>query len=97
LKSSGYTEIVSLLKSPATKALVLFVVSLADLFAGFTGMFQREDPLVHVLYEEMSRLLLILLSRCLKPDVLADIHRRRSVVVADLDVFDNFLSLENVE
>ena len=49
-----------------------FIISTANLFKPFLVKFQLETTLIHLLYEELSQLLQLLLHRFLKEEVLSD-------------------------
>lgn len=49
-----------------------FLTSIAPLFTDFLLIFQGEGPLIHVLYHELENMVSKLLSRFLKPEVVAD-------------------------
>ncbi|XP_043464083.1 uncharacterized protein LOC122499674 [Leptopilina heterotoma] len=56
LKSKQYQDIVELIKMKNMKAQVLFVSSSVKIFNRFTGTFQKSEPLIHILYDELKRL-----------------------------------------
>ena len=51
-----YLRIVQYLKSPTSISELRFVVSSAKMFSGFVKLFQRDEPLIHVLYTELYEL-----------------------------------------
>jgi hypothetical protein len=57
---------VKLLKNPTIKAELMFVIASAQIFTKFTGFFQREKPLIHLLYSELSELIHVLIGRACK-------------------------------
>ncbi len=69
-KSNGYKRIINLLKTPAIKAELHFICSSAKIFQRFTGTFQRDEPLIHVLYDELCCLVRTLLGRICPQSVL---------------------------
>nr|XP_042908229.1 uncharacterized protein LOC122271344 [Parasteatoda tepidariorum] len=50
-------NVMTLLKKSTIKAELHFALSSAHIFTSFTGVFQKEEPLVHVLYDELSTLI----------------------------------------
>lgn len=67
-ETNNYKKIVKLLKSPTIKAELLFVCSTARIFTQFTGTFQREEPLVHVIFAELRDLIQKILGRICHQD-----------------------------
>ncbi len=63
-------KIVCFLKKKTIKAELCFVVSSASLFSEFTRYFQKEEPLIHLLYEHLKYLLLKLMTRICKSESL---------------------------
>lgn len=66
-KSNKYKKIAELLKQSTMKAEVLFVCSSAHLFTRFTGVFQNEAPMIHVMYDELYTLTKTLMGKVCKP------------------------------
>lgn len=62
-RSQHFKNIVTLLKNTTIKAELFFVISSANIFTNFTGTFQKDEPLVHMLYKELSALVQILMGR----------------------------------
>ena len=73
-----------------------FVQSLDDIFNPFLTLFQREEPLVHILHDEMSQLVRTLLLRFLKPSV---IEQKTGKGLLSVDIFktENQLPLDRIE
>lgn len=65
-KTHSYQKIVELLKLPAIKAELMFAKDSANMFSRFTLLFQKEEPIVHMLYEEIESLVKVLLGRICK-------------------------------
>ena len=61
-----YKAISNILKSPTFEAELNFVANSAKLFSGFTKLFQRNEPLIHILFEEMHRLVITIINRVCK-------------------------------
>lgn len=57
LQSSSYKQITSLLRCSTIRARLYFVKSSAELFTSFTEKFQRDEPLIHILYSQLQELL----------------------------------------
>ena len=60
-----------------------------------TRMFQTSEPLIHILYDEMSTLVLQLMRRCLTPEAIGDTSGRELYEV-DLDKKENWLREVNI-
>jgi len=52
-----------LIKKPTLKAEVYFVINSASIFTKFTGFFQKNKQLIHVLYSELNMLVTTLIGR----------------------------------
>ena len=65
-KNETYNRICRTLKAPATLIQMNFLISLKPLYDKFLKLFQREDPLIHILYSEMKDLLRAFMLRFLK-------------------------------
>ncbi|KAE8741989.1 hypothetical protein FOCC_FOCC012469 [Frankliniella occidentalis] len=55
-KLARYTKIRTYLKDPTMTAKISFAIESAQLFEKFSLCFQKNDPIIHVLYPEMLRL-----------------------------------------
>lgn len=97
-KTSTYKTIYSILKKTTIKSEILFVISSAGLFTGFTKPFQKEEPLIHILHEEIIILLTSLLLRCCKENV-ADIIKNSvsDDILRWISQQQNTLSTKNVK
>ena len=83
-------SITQFLKKPTRRAELQFVISSARMFTQFTGLFQRDEPLVHVLYTELEKLMKIIMGRVCKSGAIKDIGLK-------VEVFDkdNLIPLKN--
>lgn len=66
MNKPSYMKISKLLKTPSIKAEILFAVSSTKLFTRFTLSFQREEPFVHLLFDEIELLIKSLLGKVCK-------------------------------
>lgn len=88
LNNQKYLDIREYLKNPTLKANMQFIVYSAKIFTSeFTLLFQKEEPLIHVLYSQLRKLILLLLSNVVKPDIFEEM----TTVFDDVD-FAQFLS-----
>ena len=65
------------LESKDLVAQIHFLVSVADIFNPFLKFFQTEEPLVHLLYDQLATLLAVLLGRFIRKDLLANKSTRK--------------------
>ncbi|XP_067136817.1 uncharacterized protein [Centruroides vittatus] len=103
MASALYRSISCLLKIPSMKAEVLQGISSAEIFTKYTSFFQREEPLIHLLYSKLWDLLLKLVTRILKVDILKLVFQSKSAmpdsnVLNPKKLFDktNLLPLEEI-
>ena len=68
--SSKYKNIVSLLKVNTMKVEINFACSSAHIFSQFTGHFQKEEPLIHLLYDHLKTLTSRLMTRICHSEVI---------------------------
>jgi len=54
MESLKYQKILNLLQKSIMKAEVLFCCSSAHLITGFTGYFQKDEPLIHIMYSQLT-------------------------------------------
>lgn len=60
------------------RAEVAFVIESAVIFERFLLIFQKDEPLNHILFEEVMELTATVLGRVCKPDVLLDLNNVNS-------------------
>ncbi|CAI6357860.1 unnamed protein product [Macrosiphum euphorbiae] len=94
-KSPSFIRIASLLKKDALmlKAEIEFVLMSSKIFTRFTGSFQKTEPLIHIMYDEIKTLLLTLLSRICKPLSLTS----QTPLKIDILNEDNLLPLSEID
>ena len=94
-KSPSFIRIASLLKKDALmlKAEIEFVLMSSKIFTRFTGSFQKTEPLIHIMYDEIKTLLLTLLSRICKPPSLTS----QTPLKIDILNEDNLLPLSEID
>ena len=68
MSNAKYLKIVSWLKKQTMKAEIEFIISSAATFTAFTGVFQRQEPLIHVVHFELRRLCTVLLGQIVPAD-----------------------------
>lgn len=71
-KNTRYQRICQFLSSKECLAQVQFLVCVGPLFDPFLKKFQKEEPMIHLLYEESSTLLKTFLNRFVKNDVVGN-------------------------
>lgn len=92
-KTAKYNRIVARLKRNVMKAELCFVSCSAEIFSAFTGLFQRQEPLVHVLYDDLRKVTLTLAGRICKPSVIIE----SGMVLDSLITKENLLPVSKVE
>ena len=60
-----------------TEVYLLFWQSVALLFTNFNRFFQKEEPLVYLLHEEMQKIMNKLASQFVKPEVIQQINEEK--------------------
>jgi len=63
-----------ILRNKVLLAEMYFLKSIMAVFTKVTHLFQCEAPLIHILHDELSTLVLTLLRRFVKPDVIGEKH-----------------------
>jgi len=71
-------KIVNDLKNPSIEAEVLFVPESAQLFQNFCKLFQKQEPLIHILYEEARNLLTIILNKICKLETVKHFNKLKN-------------------
>ena len=84
------------LESKDLVAQIHFLVSVADIFNPFLKFFQTEEPLVHLLYDQLATLLAVLLGRFIRKDLLANKSTRKLSKICLEDV-GNHLAYTELE
>jgi len=72
LQTSKYKKIIECLKCSTFRAELEFVFWSASIFQRFTGTFQRQEPLIHIMYEELSQLVCIIAGYVCKENVISE-------------------------
>jgi len=67
-----FKKIIDCLKCSAFQAELEFVFWSASIFQRFTGRFQRQEPLIHIMYEELSQLVCIIVGYVCKENVISE-------------------------
>ena len=70
--NARYIRIRRQLESKDLVAQMHFVVSVGDIFSSFLMFFQRDEPLIHLLYEQLTLFLKMLMGRFIKKELLAN-------------------------
>ena len=84
-----FIRLKSLFEDPLTEVYLMFLESILPTFTHMNQFLQRDEPLIHVLYPQLTKLLKRILGKYLKPSVLAK-------SVADQKLADvNFKDLED--
>ena len=91
-EKAGYLKIKKNLLAKSTRATLVFVRDSANIFTAFTGTFQSQQPLIHLLHVELRTVALTLLNKICKPDVI----KRKGVCLSALNS-ENLLPMDTVD
>jgi hypothetical protein len=91
MSTSKYKLIMSVLKQKDIKAELHFVVNSARSFISFTRLFQKEEPLIHLLYVALHDLIYTIAARVCKPEVICSMNSK------DLFCVENLVELKKVQ
>ena len=75
------SETCEVVKKPTMKAELNFVISSAHIFTSVTGFFQKEEPLIHLLHSVLSSLVMKLLGRICKSEILKDLDLKKKLML----------------
>ena len=84
------------MKTPLTIVRLQFLKSVGSLFTKFLTHMQSDQPLIHLLYDELVELVKSLMARFVKPKLIEGVHGY-SLPRIDLSELDNLLSLETMK
>ena len=84
-----YNRICRMLKSPTTLIQINFLLSLSTLYDRFLRLFQREDPLVHILHSEMMNLQRSFMLRFLKGTVVDELKTGKKLKEFNIESSDS--------
>ena len=77
-------------------AQIHFLVSVVDIFNPFLKFYQTEEPLVHLLYDQLGTLLTVLLGRFIRKDLVVNKAARKLSKIR-LEVVENHLAYSELE
>lgn len=80
------------LRDPVALPEISFALESAKIFEGFSSIFQKEEPMIHLLYEKMHSLVAVLLGRICKPETVLSLDD-----VNDPCLPEHLLTLAQVE
>ena len=95
-KNERYKRICQNLKNPETFVQLHFLQNLESVFHPFLTLFQREEPLIHILYHKLSELLPTIMFRFLKADVVGE-NKGKQLMAVELSKPENQLSDQLIE
>ncbi|KAL4121783.1 hypothetical protein QTP88_014224 [Uroleucon formosanum] len=78
VQTAQFKSISNHLKNSFMRAEVAFVIESAAILERFLIIFQKDEPLIHILFEEVIELTATVLGRVCKPDVLLDLNNVNS-------------------
>lgn len=101
-KQSGKTDsfyakrISAALNAPSTIVRLHFLKSVGSLYMKFLTFMQSDQPLIHLLYDELVELIRSLMARFVKPELIQGVSGH-SLCKVDLSKLDNLMSLETMK
>ena len=72
-----------------------FLISVADIFNSFLKFFKSEEPLIHLLYDQLTTLLKMLMGRFIRKELLANKPTKEFSKI-NLEVFENHLTYKEL-
>lgn len=73
-KRKAYIDIVEYLKNPLLQGTLHFAVFLSKIYTkNFTELMQREEPLIHILYQQLEKIIKLLMSNFLKSSAIQEV------------------------
>ena len=95
-KNGKYKEIMLLLNNPRTYIQLVFIADVASVFSNFLQSFQREGPLIHMLYLALNNLVRTLMLRFVNTAVVGT-KMASDLVAIDVNDVKNLRTLEDME
>lgn len=96
-KTPKYKLIRDILKKPSIKVETYFVIYSAKMFTRFTGTFQKDEPLIHLLYGELKNLTEQLAVKFLKKETVYELFKCNKNDIESLFTADKMLPLTEVD
>ena len=92
--SEKYKRICAKLKDHSTLVELCFLQNMKSIFAPIMTLLQREEPLVHVLHEQLSEFIRTLMKRFIKQDV---VNEKQGEELLNLDMVNSANELSNLD
>lgn len=89
----SYKKIISFLQKKSIKAELIFISSSSSLFTKFTGLFQKEEPLIHMIHDEIKQLIITIMGRVCKKEAIFEFQKE-----PNLDAFktENLVKIKEI-
>ena len=94
--NARYIRIRRQLESKDLVAQMHFLISVADIFNSFLKFFQSEEPLIHLLHDQLTTLLKMVMGRFIKKELLAN-KAAKGLSNISLEVLENHLAYKELE
>ena len=94
IKNDGYKSIKKMFKCPLTPVYLNFLISVGSILEEMLKLFQEKGTLIHILYDELSKLLLKLMRCFLNESALTDKYGEDLV---DVDVRKEAVALKYLD
>ena len=78
VNSNSYQKVISILKQKTIKAELYFLLSSINIFTKYTNFFQKEEPLIHSVYNHLKELVFTICGRICKHDVIKSLKNNMS-------------------
>lgn len=91
IKTNKYKNIINCLNCTTFRAELEFILWSTSIFQRFTGMFQRQEPLIHIMHEELGQFVCVIAYYVCKEDIVI-------VWLNSVDIFDinNLKSIDKI-
>lgn len=97
IKKKNYCAIREYLNNNSLKTYLQFIQYIAKIFTvEFTLLMQKEEPLIHILYSQLKKLIIILLSNFIKASVLESITFTKENIRKILKDSNSFMELSKI-
>lgn len=94
-QSCSYKFLVSILTDSSTLTRLCFLKAIGESFENFLKIMQAEEPLIHILYDELCNLIKSLLTRVAKPEKM-QMKSMSTLLSLDLENSENLLRGEKI-
>ncbi|KAF2901839.1 hypothetical protein ILUMI_04350 [Ignelater luminosus] len=94
LNSSHYLQMKLFLKKADCKATLQYVKDFSQIFSKFTAFFQREEPLIHLMFDQLKEILMSMFIKICKQEIIIDFSK---LDINKIFASENLLDLKNID